>query len=46
MVKTLLSDAALLIAMIIAIPLAIVLVGAPIVLLVRLLIEIFERLFL
>ena len=45
MVKTLLSDAALLIAIIIAVPLAIVLLGAPIALLVRLLIEVAQRFF-
>jgi hypothetical protein len=45
MVSTLLSDAALLIVIIIAIPLAIVLIGAPIALLVRVLVEIAQALF-
>jgi len=45
MVKTLLSDAALLSAIVIAIPLAIVLLGAPIALLVRLLVETAQHLF-
>lgn len=44
MVKTLLSDAAIFVAAIIGIPLAILVLGTPIVLLVRLLIEIARRL--
>ena len=43
-VRTLLGDAALLVLIVMALPLAILLLGAPIVLLVRLLIEIAQRL--
>jgi len=45
MVRAILSDAALLIVIILAIPLAIVLLGAPIALLVRLLVETAQHLF-
>jgi hypothetical protein len=44
MVKTFLSDAALSTAIIVAMPLAIVLLGAPIVLLMLLLVELVQRL--
>jgi hypothetical protein len=43
-VRTWLEDAVLLILLVIALPLAILLVGAPIVMLVRLLVEIAQRL--